>query len=225
LKHDPERNAAAYLAGLLSGARRRMFERHIVECEDCWREVDLGREGRSVAESGRELAPQSLRERVRAAVETMAPSPRRPRWVFGVAAITLVAAAVTAVVLAIPRQPREIEAVLASFERGHRMGSLSEPKLPAHLANLTLDRAEESELAGLEVVAHHYLDPSGDEVVVYVTDRQWPVALGAEHDNAGEMWTAREDELVMICLNDPVPSLVVGDNIHDVQSAAYSLRP
>jgi len=225
LKHDPERSAAAYLAGLLSGARRRMFERHMVQCEDCWREVDLGRKGRSVAESGRELAPQSLRERVRAAVETMTPSPRRPRWVLGAGAITLVAAAVTAVVLAIPRQPGEIEAVLASFERGRPMGSLSEPELPARLANLTLDRAEEGELAGLEVVAHHYLDPSGDEVVVYVTDRQWPVALGAEHDNAGEMWTARGDELVMICLNDPVPSLVVGDNIHDVQSAAYSLRP
>jgi hypothetical protein len=105
------------------------------------------------------------------------------------------------------------------------MGTLSAPELPARLANLTLDRAEGGELAGLEVVAHHYLDPSGDEVVVYVTDRQWPVALGAEHDNAGEMWTARGDELVMICLNDPVPSLVVGDNIHDVQSAAYSLRP
>jgi hypothetical protein len=202
-----------------------MFERHMVQCEDCWREVDLGRKGRSVAESGRELAPQSLRERVRAAVETMTPSPRRPRWVLGAGAITLVAAAVTAVVLAIPRQPGEIEAVLASFERGRPMGSLSEPELPARLANLTLDRAEEGELAGLEVVAHHYLDPSGDEVVVYVTDRQWPVALGAEHDNAGEMWTARGDELVMICLNDPVPSLVVGDNIHDVQSAAYSLRP
>jgi hypothetical protein len=225
LKHDPERNAAAYLAGLLSGARRRMFERHMVECEDCWREVDLGRKGRSVAESGRELAPQSLRERVRAAVETMTPSPRRPRWVLGTGAIMLVAAAVATVVLAIPRQPREIEAVLASFGSGRPMGTLSEPELPERLANLRLDRAEEGELAGLEVVAHHYLDPSGDEVVVYVTDKQWPVALGAERDHAGEMWTARGDELVMICLNDPVPSLVVGDDFHDVQSAAYSLRP
>jgi hypothetical protein len=34
----------------------------MVDCEDCWREVDLGRKGRSVAESGRELAPQALRE-------------------------------------------------------------------------------------------------------------------------------------------------------------------
>jgi hypothetical protein len=209
----------------MSGDQRRMFERHMVECEDCWREVDQERKGRSVAESGRELAPQSLRERVRAAVETMTPSPPRPRWVLGAGAITLVAAAVATVVLTIPRQPREIEAVLSSFESGRPIGTLSEPEVPARLANLTLDRAEEGELAGLEVVAHHYLDPSGDEVVVYVTDKQWPVALGAEHDNAGEMWTARGDELVMICLNDPVSSLVVGDNIHDVESAAYSLRP
>jgi anti-sigma factor RsiW len=68
LKHDPERNAAAYLDGLLSGARRRMFERHILECEDCWREVDLGRKGRSVAESG----PR--------AGATVAPRARASRW-------------------------------------------------------------------------------------------------------------------------------------------------
>jgi hypothetical protein len=225
LKHDPERNAAAYLDGLLSGARRRMFERHILECEDCWREVDLGRKGRSVAESGRELAPQSLRERVRAAVETMTPSPRRHHWAFGAGAVAVLVAVVVAVVLATPRQPEEIQAALSSFESARPMGTLSEPQLPGRLANLRLDRAEEGELAGLEVVAHHYLDPSRDEVVVFVADTEWPVARGAEHDNAGETWTARGGELVMICLNDPFPSLVVGDDIHDVQSAAYSLRP
>ena len=84
MKHDSERHAAAYLSGLLKGARRRMFERHMMDCEDCWSEVDLGRKGRSVAESGRELTPQDLRERVRSAVEMIAPRRRRP-WAFGVA--------------------------------------------------------------------------------------------------------------------------------------------
>jgi hypothetical protein len=67
-RHDPERNAAEYVSGELSRRARRWFERHILECEDCWREVLLGRFGRRVAEDGREPVPAGLRDRVRAAV-------------------------------------------------------------------------------------------------------------------------------------------------------------
>jgi anti-sigma factor RsiW len=66
--HDPERNAAEYVSGELAGRARRWFERHILDCDDCWREVLLGRFGRRVAEDIRELAPAGLRDRVRAAV-------------------------------------------------------------------------------------------------------------------------------------------------------------
>src|SRR5919109_2327713 len=53
-RHDPEANAAAYLAGVTSTRARRRFEAHILECEKCWSEVNLGREGRGLAESARE---------------------------------------------------------------------------------------------------------------------------------------------------------------------------
>lgn len=224
MKHDPERNAAAYLGGLLSGARRRMFERHIVDCEDCWREVDLGRRGRSVAESGREMAPQALRERVRAAVETVRPRRRRPLWVFAGGAVGLAALAVTVMAVLSPREPREIEAVVAAFRSGSA-GASTESQLPPRLADLELIDSVRVQLGGLEAVAHSYVDRSGDEVVVYVADEQWPVAVGAEHDNAGETWLAKKDGLVLICLNEPAPSLIVGDDLHDVELAAYSLRP
>ncbi|MCI0632583.1 MAG: zf-HC2 domain-containing protein [Actinobacteria bacterium] len=67
--HDPERNAAEYVSGELSRRATRWFESHLLHCEDCWREVLLGRLGRRVAEETREQAPAGLRDRVRAAVQ------------------------------------------------------------------------------------------------------------------------------------------------------------
>ena len=221
LKHDSERNAAAYLGGLLSGPRRRMFERHILDCEDCWREVDLGRKGRSVAESARELAPQALRERVRAGVEAVTPRRRGPRW--ALARIAIVVAVVAAAATLLPqRDPPEIQAALAAF-RADTVGDPAEPELPTRLGHLEL--VGSNYLAGVDAVAHRYVDGSGDEVMVYVADKEWAVAVGAEHDNAGETWLAERDGLVLICLNEPKPSLVVGDDLRDVERAAYSLRP
>lgn len=68
-RHDPERNAAEYVSGDLSTRARRWFEQHLLDCEDCWREVVLGRRGRRAAEDAREPVPVGLRDRVRAAVQ------------------------------------------------------------------------------------------------------------------------------------------------------------
>jgi hypothetical protein len=67
--HDSERDAAEYVSGELGGRATRWIEAHLLNCEDCWREVLLGRLGRKVAEEIREQAPAALRERVRAAVQ------------------------------------------------------------------------------------------------------------------------------------------------------------
>jgi len=201
-----------------------MFERHIVDCEDCWREVDLGRRGRSVAESARELAPQALRERVRMAVESVNPPRRRPLWIFGAGAVLIAAALFGASLLMSEEEPREIEAVLAAFQERPNASPV-EPRLPSRLRSLKLVDSGRTNLAGMETVAHTYVDPSGDEVVVFVGDRQWPVASGARHDNGGDTWIAEKDGLVLICIDDPAPSLVVGDDVHDVELVAYALRP
>jgi hypothetical protein len=201
-----------------------MFERHIVDCEDCWREVDLARQGRSVAESARELAPQALRERVRTAVESVKPPRRRPLWILGAGVVLIAAALLGTSLLIAEREPREIEAVLAAF-RERPQGSPVEPQLPSRLRSLQLVDSGRTKLAGIDAVAHTYVDPSGDEVVVFVADRQWPVASGARHHNAGDTWIAEKDGLVLICIDEPAPSLVVGDDVHDVELAAYTLRP
>lgn len=67
--HDPEVNASLYVSSELPRRLLRWFERHLVECDDCWREVWLARRGRFVAENARELAPAALRDAVRGAVQ------------------------------------------------------------------------------------------------------------------------------------------------------------
>jgi hypothetical protein len=67
--HDPERNAAEYVTGELPRRATRWFEHHLLDCEDCWREVLLGRLGRTLAEEAREPVPVGLRDRVRGAVQ------------------------------------------------------------------------------------------------------------------------------------------------------------
>lgn len=80
--HDPERNAAEYVSGELSRGAKRWFEAHLLNCEDCWREVVFGRLGQRIAEESREYASPGLRDRVRASVQLSAeagsPKPSDP---------------------------------------------------------------------------------------------------------------------------------------------------
>ena len=124
----------------------------------------------------------------------------------------------------IPREPAEIQAALSSFKSDGN-GVDTSPLLPEELAGMKLEQAKRSRIVDLEVVAHRYVDRSGDAVVVYIADEEWPVALGAEHDNEGATWAADKDGLVIICLNEPAPSLIVGDDRHDVEVVAHMLRP
>lgn len=93
--HDPEVTAARYLSGDMPQRARRWFEAHLLGCEDCWREVVLGRRGRAAGERARELAPAGLRDRVRAGVALAAAErgggTRARRWLLAaVAALALV---------------------------------------------------------------------------------------------------------------------------------------
>ena len=227
MSHDPERDAAAFLGGTMSRRRRRAFERHMVECEECWREVDLGRRGRAVAEAGRELAPQPLRERVRAVVETVPPrSPsRRLGWRIGAGgAVAVVTAIVVAFALAPEEQPAPIDAAVRAFARAASVGSPAPPDMPRRLGDLRLTDSRAGHLEGLEVVVHSYEDPAGHRVTIYQSDRSFPVARGAEHDRAADTWAATLDGVEVFCVDDPVPSLLVGDDRREVLLAARELE-
>jgi hypothetical protein len=229
MRHDPERMAAAYLAGELGRRQRERFEAHILACEDCWREVGLGRRGRALAESMRQVAPQRLRERVRATVAA-SPPPRRHRRIRrrGVLAATVaVLAAVTAGGLLLaqrPTQPPAIAAAVAGYRTGVPTWTGAAELPPARrLGDLTWQASGRGELAGLPVLAHTYQDAAGHRVVLLQGDRVFPEAAGARPMPGGATWIAEVDGVMLFCADRPAPSLVVGQDRAEVLLAAQRL--
>ena len=166
MRHEPERTAAAYLAGSLSRRRKRLFEEHILECEDCWREVESARRGRAVAEAARELAPQSLREHVRASVASVENESTSRLWprLTVLASVAFVALVAFALGQLRTSQPDAIDAILASFAGDERIGVPEDATLPRRLGDLDLSSVTIGEIKGMEVVVHSYEDPAGHRV-------------------------------------------------------------
>jgi putative zinc finger protein len=225
VRHEPERTAAAYLAGDLSRRRKRLFEEHILECEDCWREVEAARRGRAVAEAARELAPQSLRERVRASVASVENESTPRLWprLTVLVSVALVALVVFALGELRTSQPETIDAILASFAENERIGAPEDATLPRRLGDLDLSSVTIGEIEGMEVVLHSYEDPAGHRVDVYQSSEPFPTAAGAEHSTDGRTWRADSDGLVLFCADEPTPSLVVGDDGRELALAVDRL--
>src|SRR6266508_108566 len=175
MRHDPERAAAAYLAGELGPRQRERFEAHVLACDDCWREVKASRDGRALAESLREVAPQHLRERIRATIAA-APAGRRRRIRLRMPALLGMTAALVALVVAggllavrarAPVQPAAIAAAVANDRTGATAWHPTTQPPPARqLGDLAWRGSGQGELAGLPVVAHTYQDPAGRSVVL-----------------------------------------------------------
>jgi hypothetical protein len=225
VRHEPERTAAAYLAGNLSRRRKRLFEEHILECEDCWREVEAGRRGRAVAEAARELAPQSLRERVRASVASLENESTPRLWPRQTVLVSVALAALVVFALGQLRssQPETIDAILTSFAEDERIGAPEDATLPRRLGDLELSSVSLGEIGGMEVVVHSYEDPAGHRVDVYQSSEPFPTAAGADHSIDGRTWRANSDGLVLFCADEPTPSLVVGDDGRELALAVDRL--
>jgi hypothetical protein len=227
MRHDPERMAAAYLAGELRRRQRERFEAHILACDDCWREVGLGRRGRARAESLREVAPQRLRERVRATVAATSPARRsRRRGVLAATAAVLVAVVAGGLLLAQrPAQPPAIAAAVAGYRAGvPAWTGADEPPPARRLGDLQWRASGRGELAGLPVLAHTFQDAAGHRVVLLRAGQVFPEAAGARPMPGGATWIAEVDGVVVFCADRPAPSLVVGQDRAEVLLAAQRLR-
>jgi hypothetical protein len=109
--HDSGRRLlAAFLAGDLSPADAKVWDEHLLACEQCWRAVREDRAGRQAAQLLHQPAPAGLADRVRFAVELAAagadarPRPRhgmRPgrRWLAAAGALAATVAVTAAVLL------------------------------------------------------------------------------------------------------------------------------
>jgi hypothetical protein len=241
MAHDPAGLAANYLGGELPHRQRERYQRHLLECEDCWREVQAARRGQALAESAREVAPQRLRERVRATVEAAtAGSGRRRRWSAATRPArwsgggrVLAAAVVLLALLALaaggllgrprPAQPAAITAAVASYQAGDRWAPTAARPPARRLGNLQLRRSGQGTLGGLPVVAFVYQDQAGQRVTLLRASRSFPTATGARHEPTAAMWLAEVDRVVLLCADRPWPSLVVGQDRAEVLLAAGQL--
>jgi hypothetical protein len=232
VSHEPEVAAAVYLAGTLDAAGRERFEEHLLACEECWGEVRTAHRGRALAESLREVAPQPLRERVRASVAAASRSDRRRRG----RPLVVVAVAVAATVLAVVAgsiladhgdagQPAVITAAVASYRTGDLDGSAASPERPQvrQAGDLVWRGARQGRLAGLPVVAHDYRDAAGRRLTLLHADRSFPEALGASHPPGAAIWVAEVDGVAVLCADRPSPSLLVGRDRAEVLLAASQL--
>jgi hypothetical protein len=238
MRHDPERAAAAYLAGELGRRQRERFEAHVLNCDDCWREVDIARRGRALAESMRQVAPQHLRERVRATVAATPLRPRRRLRVPLALGAVLAMAALAVIVVggvpprpgdraAAPPQPAEIAAAVAAFQEGGTGWTPAAGPPPAQarqVDGLRWQGSSRGRVGDLPVVAHTYQDAFGRRVVLLRAARSFPQAAGAHHEAGGATWIADVDGVVLLCADRPVPSLVVGQDRAEVLVLARALK-
>jgi len=212
--HDPERDAALYVSGEMRPAERGRFEAHLLGCDDCWREVSLGREGRGMAEATREIAPPGLRDDIRAAI-SVAPVPRRlPRRLALVAAVVSVLAVsfVGAAQVHSHQQPPPIAAALAAArtETLAARGPSEQPAPNLSSQGLQLVMGERVDLAGLTSDAFMYRNTAGEAVLLFTSATPFPVARDATPRAASvNGWTAQSDGMTIVCGDRPMNYLVI----------------
>lgn len=231
MTHDPETSAAAYLAHELDEAAHAAYEQHLLTCDVCWAEVHAGRRGRHIAEQAREQAPAELWAQILDTF-TAAPSPRtatRPArriLATAAAALTLVAVAVGVHLTTASHQPQPINAAVTGYLQDRLPGSGIPATAGPDLTQLQLTStaASTGNLAGLPVGAYGYRDDTGRRLLIYVSDRPFPMPGNAQHpDDPAGGWLAHDQGVAVFCSRAPHKTLIVGDDEQLVRSAARLL--
>lgn len=233
MRHDPERAAAAYLAGELGRRGRARFERHLLDCEDCWRETRTARTGRLLAESLREAAPPSVRERIRGIAALPCPEPQLtrtgPRWrpylLVGTAAAAIVAVLlVTLAPGSMPTQPAPLTAAADVYRAGAPPRSAVTVPPVRTIAGYDWQGATRAELAGVPATIHTYTAPTGQLLLVISSPHRFPRALDARDIAPAPSWIADVDGTTMLCADQPgISWLAVAATPDDARTAGRTL--
>ncbi len=236
MRHEPENDAARFLGGGMSVQGREAFNSHLLQCAECWAEVDQARRGRALAESLRTAAPVALRDHVRGLVETQghdagaaeATPRRRSRWPLSIgAAVAMVAViALVAVLPGASTEPPSLRQAVADFTAQKLPGAQLPDQRAPDLSELDLQPvgAGGGSYAGLEVDGYAYRDPVGRRVVLYLSDEPFPEAPGAQR-LAGDdgPWVVERGDVIVLCARLPHALLVVGQDDQLVRRTASAL--
>lgn len=235
MSHNPQDDAAAYLGGAMSSRRGKRFEAHLVSCEECWSEVSQARRGRAGAEALRELAPQSLREAIRASVMSRPASNHRnrPLWIGALAAAVAVSAVVVAVFLgrtgppATDRQPESVAQALADFTHGRIPAEkpVSRPAPDLTQIGFAVAGTGAGEVGRIAVDGFSYRDGAGRRLQIYLSDEPFPEAAGARRfSRADGPWMASSNGVGLLCSEKPMPLLALSRNPEVLTELASYLR-
>ncbi len=231
MKHDPERSAAAFLAGELSPDELQYFEEHLMGCDECWTEVDAGRRGLRAVESVRELAPSHLRSAVRRSITSApnaSPTRDRRRLIAAVATVVVVSgAAAGALVTRGPVEPPVIAAAVAAYTDDRLPGSDMPKSPPPDLSSLRMTEmgAGAGRIDDMPITAYAYRDHGGRRLVVYVSTTTFPMPGTADMlDGSPEgPWMAHSDGVTVLAARHPHQLLIVGEDEALVHDAAVVL--
>ncbi len=237
MRHDPPRDAAAYLVGAMSYRKSEQFEAHLLACPECWREVTQARAGRAIGESLRELAPQSLREDIRAATQIEGRSSRRFQlsWLTAAAmAVALVVIAGTALLRWGPgdsstaRQPGSIAQAIIDFQTGRIPAERPVGRDAPDLAGLgfAVSGAGSGEVGNVEVDGFSYQDEAGRRLQLYVSTEPFPEAAGAKmiFDRPNSPWMASSQGIGLLCAQEPFPLLALSEDPRVLQELSAYLK-
>jgi anti-sigma factor RsiW len=229
MRHEDDATVGAYLAGELTDGRGDAFEAHLLTCDSCWAEVDAGRRGRALVEQAREPAPQRLREQVLTAATSRRPARGRTRARVLVAAglaviLTLIAATVIRALAPDP-PPVQIAAAVAGYLDQRLPGAGIPVAAGPDLSTLSMVEtgAGTGWLAGQPVTAHAYRDNVGRRLLIYLSDRPFPMPDPAGGADPAAATAATHRGVVVLCSRAPHTALVLGDDEALVWRAATVL--
>lgn len=224
MRHDPPRNTAAYLGGSMSDRRTEQFEAHLLACAECWEEVSQARRGRAIGESLRDLAPQSLREDIRAATESEGSSRQlQLRWVTAATiAVALVLLGVGAVLRIGPidrsvvQQPESIAQAIIDFQNGRIPAEQPVERDAPDLAGLgfTVSGAGSGRVGSVKVDGFSYQNEAGRRLHLYVSKQPFPEAAGAKMvvEGPNSPWMASSQGIGLLCAQNPFPLLALSED-------------
>jgi anti-sigma factor RsiW len=220
-------DVAAYVARELPAERRAQFERHLLECEDCSAEVELGDRGRELAGLAREVAPGGLHYRVAALANQRRHWPRRPTAMAVAAAATAVLASGAVATIAVSDAPPQAIGAAAAQFRAHQLPTDAVPAAPApDLVALGLSQVASGtgELAGRDVTAYVYRDSAGHRLMVYSSPQPFATPAEASEYGGDGSWVTRLGGVAVLCGRAPHRTMVVGQNDKQVSAAARYLN-
>jgi len=196
--HD-DRRLAAYLGSELDPAEIEAVEAHLLDCDGCWQAVHEARRGRALAESLRELAPASLRDRVRMTVEgappTLGAHRRRCRLGRGAATVLAALALLAGMFWASAGRGGSDPASVAAVVR-----AAGSPTAPSAVV------VDGQEIA----LSRDSLD--GKPVTFARSAARFDMPPGGRHLGGPDTpWVARRASMTVVCLSGPDNILVVAD--------------